>query len=58
MSNIEDVIEEVESCEKKLTAWEIDFIKSVRDQFSSRGTLTERQTEKLFQIRDEAKDRP
>ena len=40
----------VQNC--PFSKWEIDFIESVEEQFSERGSLTEKQTEILEKIWD------
>lgn len=45
----------LEFCENKLDSlseWEANFITSIRDQFDSKGTLSDRQCDKLEQIYD------
>jgi hypothetical protein len=50
---IEEWLERLESPSKPLTAWESDFIISVRDQFDRSGRVSERQEEVLERIHNE-----
>ena len=53
---IEEWLERLESPSKPLTAWEADFLISVRDQFDRSGRLSERQEEVLEKIYAEKTD--
>jgi hypothetical protein len=44
---IEEWLDRLESPSKPLTAWEADFLISIRDQFDRSGRLSERQEELL-----------
>ncbi len=53
MSNHDEHLTMVEDCEKresKLTAWEHDFIVSIRDQLEAGRRLSEKQAERLDAI--------
>ncbi len=47
---IEHFLTELEHPSRTLTSWELEFLTSIRDQFDRRGTLTERQFNKLESI--------
>lgn len=47
---IDHFLRELQHPYKKLTAWELDFLESVQDQFDRRGGLTEKQFEVLERI--------
>ncbi len=49
-------LERLETPSKELTKWEEDFVASVREQFQSRGTLSDRQLETLDNIYSEKTD--
>ncbi len=46
-------LKELENPVGQLTAWELQFVESVADQFGSRGTLTSKQVEVLARIHEE-----
>ena len=48
--DVQDVIEAVESHARDLSDWESEFMDSIRRQWDDRGTLTEKQMEKLDQV--------
>lgn len=47
---IKHMLTELETPYKTLTKWESDFVESVTDQYSHRGTLTHKQFEVLERI--------
>lgn len=47
---IEDMLTDCEKREDKLSAWEHDFITSVRMQFDTRGTLSPKQDLRLEEV--------
>lgn len=47
---IEHFLKELENPAKELSQWEMNFIISIADQFSRKGTLSERQFEILEKI--------
>jgi len=55
-AEIARMLEMLESPSKELTKWEENFLGSVRDQFTSRGTLSDRQFEILDRIYAEKTD--
>jgi len=50
---IEHMLTSLETPHKELTKWEEDFLGSIGEQFKSRGTLSEKQTEILERIYSE-----
>ena len=48
--DIEQLIEDCETRESRLTDWERNFIDSIKNQFIERGSLSEKQTERLNEI--------
>lgn len=47
---IQHMIKELENPTKKLTEWELGFLESVSDQFTHRGSLSDKQFDKLETI--------
>lgn len=53
MSTIEEIQQMLDDCEARefrLTEWEIGFIDSISDQFAKKGSLSEKQDERLESI--------
>lgn len=50
---IPDYLESAQAAMYRLNQWEQEFIESISDQFTQRGSLSEAQMEKLEQIVDE-----
>lgn len=49
-SLIQHMLEALETPSKDLTKWEENFIGSIQEQFTARGTLSDRQVEILDRI--------
>jgi len=47
---IEHMINSLQMPSKRLSSWELQFLESVNDQFTDRGSLSQRQFEKLESI--------
>ena len=47
---IQQMLDDCESRESKLTEWEAGFIDSISDQFAKKGSLSEKQDERLESI--------
>lgn len=47
---VKHMLRELEMPAKRLTSWELSFLESVSDQFTSRGSLSEKQVEVLERI--------
>lgn len=44
------LIDDCEARDSKLSAWDVDFLASIRKRLDGNGTLTPKQTEKLDEI--------
>jgi hypothetical protein len=49
-SRLKEVFDDVEANTDRLTEWERQFLESVSDQFTQRGSLSEKQLEVLERI--------
>ena len=50
LSKAEDLVEKLEEQERKLSAWELDFIDSMKDKIAANSELTASQSYTLLEI--------
>ena len=53
VQKVDDQLQALQHPYKRLTAWELEFLTSVTDQFSRNQNLSERQVEVLNKIHEE-----
>jgi len=52
MGDEEQMLDDCETLESKLSDWERGFVTSLRERLDSGNDLTENQSEKLFEVHD------